>query len=238
MQTPPRLWNPGQTPTLLLATTNNHKVQELRGIFAQLALPITLESLSDLKGKFPEPVESGSTFEANATIKANSYAAMTGLICLADDSGIEVDALAGKPGVISSHYCTDGKETGMSREERDQANNQRVLRELESVPAERRSARFVCVMALAVPPDHPAFHNLTQSTKAPLMLTRGTFEGRIGLPPRVPSGSKGFGYDPLFLMAPDFVRTASELTETEKNACSHRGMAARIMAQQLHASLS
>jgi len=239
MNVPLGLWPPGQVPSLLLATSNAHKVQELRGIFASLALPITLESLSDLNGQFPEPIESGSTFEANATIKAYGYAATTGRICLADDSGIEVDALDGKPGVISSHYCTDGKETGMSREERDQANNQRVLRELDGELDESRAARFVCVMALGVPPDHPLYSITTSKTlqRDPIMLSRGTFEGRIGIPPRVPSGGTGFGYDPLFLVSPQHARTASELSEAEKNACSHRAMAARIMAEQLKVSL-
>jgi len=173
-------------------------------------------------GPFPEPEESGRTFAANATIKAIAYARATGHLCLADDSGLEIDALDGRPGVISSHYCTDGRETGMNREERDHANNQRVLRELAGVPAERRAARFVCIMVLAGP-------------QGLIAETRGTFEGRIGVPGEVPRGRNGFGYDPLFLVAPQFTATGAELSPAEKNRLSHRAQACRLMAPHLAA---
>ena len=106
---------------IAIATGNPHKVEEMRRIFADPALglaPLALEfvGLSDLPGApFAEPTESGSTFEQNATIKALAYAQATSMLCLADDSGLEIDALDGRPGVISSHYCTDGEERGMSR---------------------------------------------------------------------------------------------------------------------------
>src|SRR5437016_12136863 len=124
---------------IVIATGNPHKVEELRAIFGAAGLPIL--GLRDLHGhsRFTEPHEHGSTFEENATIKALSYAQQTGRVCLADDSGLEVDALAGRPGVISSHYSTGGAETGLSRPERDLANNERLLRELQGVPPERRS---------------------------------------------------------------------------------------------------
>lgn len=218
-------------PPIVLATANPHKVDELRAIFA--AAGISVIGLNDLPpecvppGGLREPEETGTTFEANATIKALSYAAQTGRVCLADDSGIEIDALAlpdgtPRPGVISSHYSTDGRETGLSRAERDAANNARVLRELEGVAPERRTARFVCVMALAGPGKV-------------LATTRGTFEGSIGTPPRVPAGANGFGYDPLFLVAPDFARTCAELPSEEKNRLSHRARAAEAMIRLMQA---
>ncbi len=208
-------------PQIVIATSNPHKVEEIAAIFAEQGLVgIELLTLAQAAGGRPirEPVETGTTFAQNAAIKAASYAEQLGMDCLADDSGLEIDALGGRPGVISSHYCTDGREEGMPREQRDRLNNERVLKELEGVPAEQRTARFVCVMALA---DH---------------VTRGTFEGRIGLPPDVPRGSNGFGYDPLFLVAADpygFASTSAELAPEEKNRLSHRGQATREMARRL-----
>jgi XTP/dITP diphosphohydrolase len=208
--------------TIVIATGNPHKVTELREILAREGLTgVEFVGLADV-GPTTEPHESGKTFAENATIKALGYAKQTGLPCLADDSGLEVDALQGRPGVISSHYYNDGRDDGKPREERDALNNQRVLRELEGIPPEQRSARFVCVMALALP-----------NSPIPAALTRGTFEGRIGTPPHVPRGSHGFGYDPLFLVAPDFARTSSELDPAEKNRLSHRAHAARAMAREI-----
>jgi XTP/dITP diphosphohydrolase len=209
--------------SIVLATANPHKVEELRAIFGAAGVPVI--GLMDLPGheRLVEPVEHGATFEENATIKAISYARQTGRVCLADDSGLEVDALGGAPGVISSHYSTSGKETGLSRAERDAANNERLLKELEGVPPERRAARFACVMVLSGP----------GGPGAPLTPSRGAFEGRIGLPGQVPRGTGGFGYDPLFLVAPDHDRTSAELSPEEKNRLSHRGAAARAMAQQI-----
>lgn len=217
--------------TLVIATANPHKVDELRAIFA--GAPVRVLALSDLPGhnQFSEPVEHGSTFAANARIKALDYARQAALPCLADDSGIEIDALAlpdatPRPGVISSHYCTDGVERGMSRHERDAANNARVLAELQGVPPERRTARFVCCMCLASPDARV------------LMESRGTFEGRIGLPPRVPSGATGFGYDPLFLVAPEFTLTGAELAPADKNRLSHRARASADVRNWLLAQTS
>lgn len=206
---------------IVVATGNPHKVEELRAIFAAEGLAVV--GLRDLPGHeaFREPEEHGRTFEENAAIKARSYAAQTGRLCLADDSGLEVDALGGAPGVISSHFATDGRDTGVPREERDRANNARLLRDLEGVEPERRSARFVCVMCLADPAGRI------------LATARGTFEGRIGLPGDVPRGSNGFGYDPLFVLPPPDQRTSAELTPEEKNARSHRGAAARAMAREI-----
>lgn len=204
---------------ICLATGNRHKVEEMRALFADLP-GVRLLSLSEVGVSTHEPSETGATFEENAAIKAVSYAEQTGMLCLADDSGLEIDALGGRPGVISSHYCTDGREAGMSRPERDAANNARVLRELEGVPDHERTARFVCVMVLA-------------GRQGVAATSRGTFAGRIGAPPRVPAGGNGFGYDPLFLVAPDYQRTGAELSSDEKNRLSHRGAAARAMRERL-----
>lgn len=213
--------------TLVIATANPHKVAELRDILAASVPHLRIAGLSDLPGSpFPQPDETGTTFEANVRIKALAYARATGMYCLADDSGLEIDALQGRPGVISSHYATDGRETGLSREARDEANNRRVMRELEYVPAPMRSARFVCVMALACPA-------LGSSNADILHLARGDFEGRIGEAHRVPRGQNGFGYDPLFLVAPDFTRTSAELSSAEKDARSHRAHAAALIAAWL-----
>ena len=390
---------------IVIATGNPHKIDEIRAVLSPIGVDVV--GLSDLPGPFEEPAEGKDSFIENATLKAVSYARQTGRVCLADDSGLEVDALGGAPGVISSHYATDGEETGASREERDRANNQRLLRELKGVAPEQRSARFVCTMVLAAPPptlggggfqppqlttsatkydgrftqrrggklphwdlgggtyfitisarrgvaftaperqiilnacthwhgksvlihaacvmpDHvhlllrtlelpdgsytpvaDVMHSIksysanqinnhravsgsiwqreyydrlvrnteeaeealryiemnavhagladqphaypylweagreTGGLEAPpsksvvLAVVRGTFEGRIGQPGEVPRGSNGFGYDPLVLVAPEFSRTCAELTPQEKNARSHRGEAARLMAQEI-----
>ncbi len=203
--------------TLLIATTNPHKIEEISAVLGSLGLECI--GLGDLGGAFDEPVEDGETFEDNAAIKALAYAGMTGRLCLADDSGLEIDALDGRPGVYSARYADAPGDLG--RTERDRLNNARVLRELDCVPDEARTARFVCSLCLARPNGQI------------LEQVRGTFEGRIGTPPRVPSGSNGFGYDPLFLVGPHFERTSAELPPPEKNAMSHRGEALRRLADRL-----
>lgn len=232
---------------IVLATSNPHKVEELRAIFAGAGLDgVTLLGLGELGLEAPleEPRETGSTFEENATIKAVSYAAQTRRVCLADDSGLEVDALGGGPGVISSHYGTDGRETGMTRAERDAANTARLLRELEGVEEERRGARFVCVMVAAglgsggLEARHPTEARHPFSAPAVVAVARGVFEGRIGKPGAVPRGGNGFGYDPVFLVAPGFRVTSAELSPAEKNRLSHRGRAARGLVEQIKEMLA
>lgn len=217
--------------SVVLATANPHKVAELRAIFA--AAGVQVVGLGDLQlaGPIDEPVESGTTFEQNAAIKALAYAARTGRMCLADDSGLEVDALDGAPGVISSHFSTGGLETGLSRAERDAANNARLLAMLRGVPDASRTARFVCCMCLAMPPARIG------AVGEIVARSRGTFEGRIGTPPVVPAGEHGFGYDPLFLVAPEFARTGAQLPPAEKNRLSHRARAATAMAGMIAALL-
>ncbi|GJM18862.1 MAG: hypothetical protein DHS20C14_10750 [Phycisphaeraceae bacterium] len=410
---------PHDLDTIVLATRNPGKVAELRTLFAGAGVRIV--GIDDVAPNAPEPDEGTESFLANATLKATAYAAASGLPCLADDSGLEIDALAGAPGVISSHYTWDGRTEGepaaMTRAQRDAANTARVLRELEGVPPEQRTARFVCQMVLAAPPflpgaegfqpsvrtqpeattpsvtkraggrlphwhlpgattfvtfhavpgvtisederqaildacrhfdadryhlhtacvmpDHvhlllrtivqpdgscaslsdiihsiksytanaigtsrgsagplwqreyfdrimrtpeaaeeadayiqsnPVAASLAASpgeyphlwrrgdhaiglrpigglealrsgeypTSRVLATARGTFEGRIGIPPAVPRGNHGFGYDPVFLAGPDFARTGAELDPAEKNARSHRGAAARAMLEQIN----
>ena len=173
-------------------------------------------SLDDL-GVQGEPVEDGLTFETNARIKARFAARATGLPALADDSGLEVDALGGAPGVRTRRYA--------GPEATDAENNAKLRRELDGVPAEARSARYVCVLALAIP-DASALGGVR------LITRRGTSRGRIALEPR---GSAGFGYDPLFEPARERPggRTFGQYEPAEKDAISHRGRAARRMAPVL-----
>lgn len=218
--------------TIVLATQNPGKVGELRSLLQDS--PIEILGLSDLNDSFPEPDESGQTFIENATIKAVEYAKLTSMHCLADDSGLIIDALGGRPGVISSHYAFDGVVEGraseMTRQQRDEHNMDRVLAELDGTPLDQRTARFMCVMALADP------------TGKIIATSEGAFEGRIGFPidepntipsETVPRGDHGFGYDPIFLVHPDYLQTSAELDADEKNAISHRGEAVRAMIEQI-----
>ncbi len=198
---------------ILFATTNPHKLRELWQILAPIGVEV--RGLDSLKSPLPEPAEEGATFAENARIKAIGYAQLTGLSCLAEDSGLEVDGLGGAPGVHSARYS--GATGG--RDERDRANNEKLLLELEGVPDDRRSARFVSALCLV------------DARGRVLFEARGTFEGRIA---RAPAGENGFGYDPL-LYLPDLGRTSAELTPEEKNARSHRGKAVRALAEWLSA---
>jgi XTP/dITP diphosphohydrolase len=198
---------------LLFASSNPHKLDEVRAILSPHGVDVAgLDSLPR-KEIPPEPEETGATFEANARLKALYYARRTGRLCLADDSGLEVDALGGAPGIHSARYSGLGG-TGA---ERDAANNRKLLEALKGMPADRRAARFVCAMALAAADGRI------------IAETRGTFEGVIADRPR---GSNGFGYDPL-LYLPDRGCTSAELSTAEKNARSHRGEAARKMGAWL-----
>lgn len=200
---------------ILLATSNPHKVDELRAILTPLGLSV--RALDDPPGEnLVEPEETEHTFAGNARLKAVSYAQQTGMICLADDSGLEVEALNGHPGVHSARYAG----IGSTRAERDAANNAKLLHELAVVPMPQRGARFVCAMCLAAPDG------------AVLAETRGEFPGVIGLPSEVPRGGNGFGYDPLLIL-PERGCTSAELSPEEKNARSHRGAAARRMAEAI-----
>ncbi|MBM2802847.1 MAG: Nucleoside-triphosphatase rdgB [Deltaproteobacteria bacterium] len=193
---------------LLVATTNQGKFAEVQAFLSKL--PLTILSLRDLQNP-PSVVEDGATFEANALKKARTFAEFSGLLTLADDSGIEVDALGGAPGIYSARYCgEDGN---------DDANNQKLLRELAKVPPDRRTARFVCALALCVP--SPA--GMKEWT------VRQSCEGLIAFSL---TGSNGFGYDPLFFH-PSFGKTFGEVDREIKATVSHRGKALRKLAEML-----
>jgi len=198
---------------ILVATRSHHKLGELRQL---LHLPqVELVTLDDL-GIPGDPVEDGETFAENAIIKARWGAERSGLPTLADDSGIEVDALGGGPGVRTRRYAGE--------DATDTDNNAKLLAELASLGAdtpERRGARYVCALAF-VDPGRP---------EAPT-LTEGTFGGRIAGSPR---GSGGFGYDPIFEpdIEPPGGRTVGQMSQVEKNAVSHRAKAAFAMADAL-----
>jgi XTP/dITP diphosphohydrolase len=164
-----------------------------------------------------EPIEDGLTFETNARIKARFAARATGLPALADDSGIEVEALGGQPGVRTRRYA--------GPDATDPENNAKLLRELDGVPVERRGARYVCALAVAIP-DPAAPGGVW------LMTRRGSTRGRITFEPR---GNGGFGYDPLFEPARERAggRTFGQYSRDEKDAISHRGRAARRMTTVL-----
>ena len=214
----------GGRPRLLVATRSAHKLRELREL---LDLPDgVLVSLDEL-GVPGDPVEDGETFETNARIKARFGARATGLPTLADDSGIEVDALGGGPGVRTRRYAGE--------DATDQDNNRKLLAALDGLPPDRREARYVCVLALALPREGGAgAGGVGARGGLPLVLTRGTTRGRIATEPR---GTGGFGYDPIFEPAsePPGGRTLGLWTPAEKHAISHRARAARRMAPRLTA---
>jgi XTP/dITP diphosphohydrolase len=194
---------------VVLASANRGKVRELSALLA----PCGIELLPQGDFGVESVEETGTSFEANALLKARHAAARTGLAALADDSGLEVDALGGRPGVYSARFAGADAD--------DAANNRRLLAELASVDEPRRGARYRCVLALVRSDDDAA----------PL-IARGSWEGRIG---HAPAGDGGFGYDPLFVPA-GLARTAAQLPAAEKNALSHRGAALRALLTQLAAT--
>lgn len=196
------------TEKLLIATHNQGKVREYRTLLADLPYEITY---LDAEGVAFEAEETGQTFAENAMLKAQAYAAHTGLLTWADDSGLEVDALDGAPGVLSARY-------GAPAASSDAERYRLLLSRLAAVPEAQRSARFRCVVALAWP-------------DGPTLTAEAACEGRIALSPR---GEHGFGYDPVFLVA-DFEhqQTMAELSPELKNQVSHRGRASRAARQLL-----
>lgn len=197
---------------LLVATRSRHKLGELR----DLLRPANAQLVSlDEAEIFDEVDETGATFAANAALKARFYARRSGLPTLADDSGLEVDALGGLPGVRTRRYA------GASAT--DAANNAKLLGALAGLPPAERGARYRCVLALALPERAGLRGGIA------VRLTRGTFSGRIALAPR---GSNGFGYDPIFepTAEPPGGATVAEWPAQRKQAVSHRARAARRMA--------
>jgi XTP/dITP diphosphohydrolase len=191
--------------TIVLATSNHGKLVELRALLADL--PVQLRSAAEVLGEQPNIVEDGATFEANALIKARAIARATRAIALADDSGLEVDALGGRPGVRSARFAHERAT--------DAENNAALLRELSEIEVGARSARFRCVLAL-VDPWH----------ESDVQIAEGSCEGSIA---RAPRGNGGFGYDPLFLVAGQDGKAMAELSEADKNRLSHRGRAVQAL---------
>ena len=188
-------------PNLLIATGNPGKLREYAGLLA--GAPYRLISLSDA-GITREVAETGATFAENAWLKASQYAAMSGMLTLADDSGLEVDALGGAPGVHSARYGGAACRTDADRVAL-------LLRNLEGVPWPQRTARFQCVINLARP-----------AAAGPLVSVVGAVAGMIQY---APQGDDGFGYDPVFRL-PSFGQTVAQLPIDDKNRISHRGRAA------------
>jgi len=195
------------TDRVVLATRNQHKIVELRRILQSAGLAIDLIGTEEFP-ELPEVAETGTTFAANALVKARDVASRTGLVAIADDSGLSVDALNGMPGILSARWA--------GRHGDDNANLTLLLAQLADVPAQRRSAAFHCAAAVATPDGDER-------------VVEGLLEGSIVEQPR---GENGFGYDPIF--TPNgYVLTTAQLTPEEKDAISHRGKAFRALVPVL-----
>ncbi len=198
--------------TVVVATSNKGKLRELRALLAELPIDLVPMSEAAPASRRIEVVEDGDTFEENALKKARTVARALAMPALADDSGLEVDALDGAPGVRSARYAREGAT--------DAENNRKLLMELDALGATPRTARFRCVLALVDP-----------LSDAPPLVTHGTFEGEIAGSPR---GTFGFGYDPIFIVSElEGNRTLAELSDPDKNAHSHRARAVQAMIPAL-----
>ncbi|MDP4805157.1 MAG: RdgB/HAM1 family non-canonical purine NTP pyrophosphatase [Candidatus Nanopelagicales bacterium] len=192
---------------VVLATRNNHKVTELRRILADVDVQVELLGTGEFPG-LPDVPETGSTFAANALLKARDVAQRTGLVAIADDSGLCVDALNGMPGIFSARWAgTHGN---------DLANLELVLAQLRDVPARKRTAAFHCAAAIATPEGEER-------------VVEGVLDGVLIDAPR---GGNGFGYDPIFIPL-GYQETTAEMTALQKDAISHRGIAFRALAPVL-----
>lgn len=240
---------------VLVASSNPHKLEEIDAVFTQerAATADALDKLACLTGageheqlpvlelvtlktiglSIEEPQEDQPTFEGNALLKARYYANASGLPTVADDSGLEVDALNDAPGVHSARYA--GVTQG-GRDVIDPANNQLLRDNLKGTPADKRTARFVCAMALAMPDANNSNNDKhdTDSTHeaSPAIVVRGEVNGQIIADDACPAGEHGFGYDPLFWLV-QFNKTMAQLAPEQKNALSHRGQAARLLWKKL-----
>lgn len=194
---------------ILIATKNEGKMKEFKGLFAKLGFEV--KSLTQMTDAI-DVVEDGATFAENAIKKAEQISAHYNVITVADDSGLIVDALDGRPGIYSARYAGEGKN--------DQENLQKVLSEMEGVPVEKRTARFHCTLALAIP-----------------LETTITVEGECeGIITEEPTGEFGFGYDPIMFI-PSVNRTMAQLTKEEKNTISHRAKALLKLQQVIEQRL-
>ena len=189
---------------IVLATKNKDKIREIKKILSDL--PVEIKTMADFEG-IPDVEEDGATLEENAIKKATEFHKFTGLPAIADDTGLEVDALNGAPGVYSSRFA--GEEASY------EDNRKKLLRELENVPEAKRGAQFRCVVAFA--------------DGSRRMTTEGIVRGKILQEER---GDSGFGYDPVFWV-PEFEKTFAEIDLEKKNAISHRGIAFRKMKAEL-----
>ena len=199
---------------LLVATRNQGKMREYRELLREV--PLELVSLDDL-GIPDEVDETGDTFEANAILKASAYANLGGLLTLSDDSGLEVDALGGAPGVLSARYGGDAYVT-------DEARVQLLLRNLAGALWERRTARFRCVIAICRP-GRPNASLESGPESGPESGLEASVVGSVaGMIQYEPQGDNGFGYDPVFYL-PAYHQTLAQISEAEKNRISHRGNA-------------
>ncbi len=196
--------------TIVLATANQGKVRELADPMAAFGLEVVGLSAFPQIGEIEE---NGSTFEENALIKATTVARLTGLVAVADDSGLEVDALGGAPGIHSARYSDDM--SFLDGETKDQRNIRKLLGTLGDLPPEKRGCRFVSAMAASTPEGRT-------------LVLRGTWEGVLL---SAPKGSNGFGYDPIFFDR-KLGKTAAELERDAKNAVSHRGKALRMLLEK------
>ena len=194
------------TQRIVLASNNQGKVREIGQLLADQEIEVLPQSAFDI----PEIEETGLTFVENAILKARNAAVLSGLPAIADDSGLEVDALKGAPGIYSARFA--GPDAS------DADNNRKMLAELEDVPAAQRTARFQCLMVYMRHGEDPV-----------PIICQGTWEGRILHSPR---GENGFGYDPLFFV-PEKDCSAAELPAEVKNAMSHRGKALQCLLQAL-----
>ncbi len=194
------------TKKIVLASGNAGKVREINHLMSAYGIEVLPQTEFDV----PEAVEDGLTFVENAIIKARNAAKYSGLPAISDDSGIEVDALNHAPGIYSARYSGDNAD--------DNKNNEKMLRELEGVAEQKRSARYQCIMVYMRDADDPT-----------PVIGQGSLEGRILETPR---GDGGFGYDPLFWLE-NRQCSAAELTLEEKNKISHRALASRALIEQL-----
>ena len=209
---------PSRPREIVLATRNPGKLREIRAELGHL--PVRVLGLADLPD-VDEPAETGATFAENARDKALYYARRTGRWCLADDSGLAVDALGGEPGIRSARYAAETFPPHADRAARDAANTAKLLAAMSDADEPRRTARFVCHLALADP-------------RGVLIETSAALAGRIT---REGAGENGFGYDPVFFV-PEAGCTAAEMPPEAKNAVSHRGQAVRQFAARLKALLA
>ena len=192
--------------TLIFATGNQNKVREIREILSDFP-DVEILTMKEA-GISADIVENGTTFEENARIKAEEISRISGKIVLSDDSGLEIDALNKEPGIYSARYL--GEDTSYH------IKNNALIERLEGVPDEKRTARFVCAVAAAIPGRET-------------LVVRGEMEGRIGYEEK---GENGFGYDPIFFL-PEYGQTSAEIPPEEKNRISHRGKALRAMREVL-----